>query len=85
MLFGPHMENFSVESGALLRAGGAVEVADENHLRTAVAELLRAPERMRDMGQRAQRAVKSLRGATDANVRILKESIGKIAASRQDR
>jgi len=56
-LFGPHMDNFADESGLLLEAQAAVEVADANALIEKTAELLRQPDQLKAMGLRAQQLV----------------------------
>lgn len=75
VIFGPHMENFPVESAELLQAGGAVRVPDAAGLRDAVPALLRDTAAMEEKGRCARRAVENLRGATGKNLNILKDRI----------
>ncbi len=75
LIFGPHMENFSQETAALLQAGGAMQVENPAALDRAVVELLGDPQRLIDVGRRAKTASENLRGAMDRNCAILQEKI----------
>lgn len=57
VLFGPHMEDFSEIADSLIKAGGAVEIDDQQQMLKVLAELLNAPNRLSRMGQAAQKCV----------------------------
>jgi 3-deoxy-D-manno-octulosonic-acid transferase len=63
VLFGPHMFNFAHARELLLGARAALEVADAHELQSALAALLKAPERSREMGRAGASAVEANRGA----------------------
>jgi 3-deoxy-D-manno-octulosonic-acid transferase len=63
--FGPHMQNFAILVHGLLRAEGAVSIADEAALPGAIEELLRDPEKRASLIRNGQSVVASHRGATD--------------------
>jgi 3-deoxy-D-manno-octulosonic-acid transferase len=72
VVFGPSMENFYGISEVLVQQGGARQLA-LSELGACLAELLDNPEKRREMGLRARRAVESRQGATDRTLRLLKE------------
>ncbi len=71
VLFGPHMENFSAESQALVEAGGALQVRDGAALAAAVDDILSSDIKSRQMGQRAREAVEKMSGAAEKNLQII--------------
>jgi 3-deoxy-D-manno-octulosonic-acid transferase len=74
VLVGPHLESCQAEAD-LLRAAGALDVvADADALATRLAGLLADDGLRRAMGGRAREAVARLRGAADADVRLLAEA-----------
>lgn len=65
ILHGPHVENFARIAAALAAAGGAERVADGTGLAAAVAALLEAPERVRQMAAAARQVAQSEAGVLD--------------------
>jgi 3-deoxy-D-manno-octulosonic-acid transferase len=64
VLFGPDMHDFPDVAAWLLKAGGAVQTADEHELYTACRQLLSDPEAARLMGERARGVVMEHQGTT---------------------
>jgi 3-deoxy-D-manno-octulosonic-acid transferase len=58
-LFGPHMEHFADERDLLVDNDAAIAVADVDGLMREIARLLASPERLRAIGERAQRLVEA--------------------------
>lgn len=56
-LFGPHMENFADERDLLLEHQAAVDVSDAGELIGKIETLLRRPEQLKAIGERAQQLV----------------------------
>lgn len=71
VLFGPHMENFATLAEALVRQEAAIQVADRETLAAAADDLLRHPERRRELVQNAQRVLGPHRGATERTARLV--------------
>jgi 3-deoxy-D-manno-octulosonic-acid transferase len=69
-VFGPSMENFAEIASRFVAAKAAVQVESPEDAGVAWIELLRDPERQRQMGETAKRLVDDSRGAT---VRALAE------------
>ncbi len=63
MVFGPNMQNFRNVARAFVEGGGAVQVADERGLETALRELLGNRERRDELGGRAMAVVGKHQGA----------------------
>jgi len=63
-VFGPSMENFAEMSRRFVSAEAAVQVESPEDAGVTWIELLRAPERMKKMGETAKRLVEESRGAT---------------------
>ena len=72
-VYGPSMENFSEISQRCLEADGAVQVGSPEDAGVSWIELLRNPERNRQMGQNARGVVESSRGATERAVNEISE------------
>lgn len=72
-LFGPCMKNFADPAAALLAAQGAIQAAAPGDLLPALGRLLADPAERRHMGTRARKAVLERQGATQRNLRILRE------------
>jgi 3-deoxy-D-manno-octulosonic-acid transferase len=73
VIVGPHTFNFH-EEVQLLRDADAIEIVqNESALSNQIAYLLEHPDEAHEMGKRAQSVVMKQRGATDRNVRILRE------------
>lgn len=71
VLFGPHTSNFRESAELLLEAGAARVVRDGRELEAAVAELLRDPERAREMGERGFGAVIRRQGGVRATLELI--------------
>ena len=63
-VFGPSMENFAETASRFVAAKAAVQVESPEDAGVAWIELLRDPERNRQMGETAKRLVDDSRGAT---------------------
>jgi 3-deoxy-D-manno-octulosonic-acid transferase len=63
-VFGPSMENFAEIASRFVAAKAAVQVESPEDAGVAWIELLRDPERKRQMGETAKRLVDESRGAT---------------------
>jgi 3-deoxy-D-manno-octulosonic-acid transferase len=71
VIFGPHMENFQTVVEQLLRAEGALQVADEVALLNAVNDLLDDADRCCRVAHNAAKAVKGHQGATRKTAELL--------------
>jgi len=71
VLFGTDMHDFPDVSAWLLKAGGAIQAANEGDLFAACDRLLSDPEQARVMGERARQVVAEHLGATERVVRDL--------------
>jgi 3-deoxy-D-manno-octulosonic-acid transferase len=76
VLFGSHMENFRDIGSLMIEGGGAMEVAHEAALETALGELLADPRRGAEMGQNALRTLISHRGAADRTLTAIRPFLG---------
>jgi len=74
LLVGPHLESCRVEAEGLRAAGGLEIVPDGAALAGRLAALLADCETRAEMGRRARAAVAGLRGAAEADVRLLSEA-----------
>ena len=79
VLFGPHMENFQDSIRVLVGRGG-IQVLDQKSLQQTLHDLLANPHELVKLGELAQEAVGSVRGASQANV----EAICELLAERQN-
>lgn len=75
VVFGPHMENFPDIAPAFVRAGAAVQVADEAGLETTLIRLLEQSDERHAMGQRAQAVVRENQGSIGRTVSMILESL----------
>jgi tetraacyldisaccharide 4'-kinase len=73
VIAGPHMENFQAIADEFRASGACVEIEDAAGLAGAVARLLEAPERAREIGQRAHSAAEAHGGATARAVTLVRE------------
>jgi 3-deoxy-D-manno-octulosonic-acid transferase len=73
VIAGPHMENFQAIADEFRASGACVEIEDAAGLAGAVARLLEAPERAREIGQRAHSAAEARGGATARAVTLVRE------------
>jgi len=76
MLWGPAMFNFPVEAPALVAAGAAAVVRDADDLAARVADLLTNPAKRRHMGEAARATIRSMQGATDRTIALVRETLG---------
>jgi 3-deoxy-D-manno-octulosonic-acid transferase len=67
-VFGPSMENFSEVSRRFLNASAAIQVASPEDAGVAWIELLRNPQRMKEMSEAARELVEVSRGATERTI-----------------
>ncbi|WP_428101385.1 3-deoxy-D-manno-octulosonic acid transferase [Candidatus Rariloculus sp.] len=72
VLFGPYNFSFRETVDDLLDSDAGVMVADGSELASAIGNLVRAPGRRREMGQRARDAVLRGQGATLRNYEMIK-------------
>jgi len=72
VLFGPHMENVQQAADALLTAGGAVQITDEESLAMLVGKLVGNSEASHAIGEKARaRAEADAAGVLDATIDAL--------------
>ena len=71
VIFGPHMENFAALARELVAHRGAIEVADEETLRSAIRTLLTEPDARRELVENARHIIDGHRGATERTVRLV--------------
>jgi len=76
MLWGPEMFNFPVEAPAMVEAGAAAVGRDADDIATIVADLLTHPEKCRQMGEAARATIRSMQGATDRTIALVREMLG---------
>lgn len=76
VLFGPSMENFHDEAGALIEAGGAIPVADETAMQQALERWSADPAGRRSAGARAAATVATLQGASRRTADAVIQSLG---------
>lgn len=70
-LFGPHMHNFTEEVRLLREAGAALQFDNAEALGAGLEPLLAQPDRLAELGQRAQAAVAGQQGVLEAYVQAL--------------
>ena len=78
-VFGPSMENFADIAKRFTKAGAALQVESPEDVGVAWIELLRDPERMRQMGETARNLVESSRGATERAIAEIGEHLNGVA------
>ena len=72
IVYGENMENFRAVAGIFRSERAAVECADAPEaFRKTVAELLRSPERRKELARRARAVVEKHRGAIDRTIDLL--------------
>ena len=64
-VFGPSMENFAEIASRFVAAGAAIQVESPEDVGVAWIELLRSPQRMKEMSDKARNLVEGSRGATE--------------------
>jgi len=75
-VFGPSMENFAEIASRFVAANAAIQVESPEDAGVAWIELLRDPERLRQMGDAAKQLVDSSRGATARAVEEVSKYLG---------
>lgn len=75
VLFGPDTRNFRDAVDLLLSNEAAQVVRNECELREAIQSLLLDPERRQQMGQRAQAAIATHRGATAKHIELIEAKL----------
>jgi len=80
-VFGPYMQNFQDPVDVLLRAEGAIQLAQPDQLVDTIGELLRNGAEHRQLGTRGRKAVLDNRGALDRNIDLIVRILGKEAAA----
>jgi 3-deoxy-D-manno-octulosonic-acid transferase len=75
-VFGPSMENFAEMASRFVEAKAAVQVESPEDAGVAWIELLRDPERHRQMGETAKRLVDDSRGATSRALAEIAKRLG---------
>ena len=83
VLFGPHVWNFRDPATRLVECGGAVKVADEAQLESAVRSLLAGRERRHAMGIAARAYVVAQQGATERTLDLLGALLEKKRPTKQ--
>ena len=73
VVFGPHMEDFAEVSAALLRAGGARQVSEEEELFRVLDHWLAEPTVARQAGAQARLLVEAGRGGAARHVAVIKQ------------
>lgn len=74
-VFGPNMSNFKEEMHLLSEADAVKIVRNERELLGTVKEILKDPQKAKEMGVRAREAVLRQRGATSRNLEILRKNL----------
>jgi 3-deoxy-D-manno-octulosonic-acid transferase len=72
---GPSVSNFEDIARALVEAGAMKVLDNPIEIALALGELLRSPERAREVGARAREAVRAGRGAIDGSVELIEEHV----------
>lgn len=75
-VFGPSMENFADIAERFIASNAALQVHSPEDAGVSWIELLRDPERMRQMGESARTLVSTSRGATDRAAAEIHKHIG---------
>jgi 3-deoxy-D-manno-octulosonic-acid transferase len=74
-VFGPSMENFAAIASQFVQAEAAIQVASPEDAGVAWIDLLKSPEKMRSMGERARQLVESSRGALERALREISRQL----------
>ncbi len=64
VIVGPHMENFAAITNDFLESSAIIQIPESSALLPAVRELLKDPERSRELGRHAQSVARQQSGAT---------------------
>jgi 3-deoxy-D-manno-octulosonic-acid transferase len=71
VLFGPYVFNFQDVASSLLEAQAAIQVEGPAQLENSLKELLRKPEKEKQMGQAGRKLVLQMQGATERTLDLL--------------
>lgn len=74
-VFGPSMENFAAVATRFLEAGAAIQVGSPEDAGVSWIELLKHPERMKQMGDSAKALVENSRGALGRALREVSRTL----------
>lgn len=74
-VFGPNMSNFEEETHLLSEADAVKIVRNEQELLGTIKDILKGPQKAKEMGVRAREAVLRQRGATSRNLEILRKNL----------
>ncbi|MDD5085636.1 MAG: 3-deoxy-D-manno-octulosonic acid transferase [Candidatus Omnitrophica bacterium] len=77
VIFGPHVFNFQAIYSRLASANAAKKLLDSDSFYEIARQILSSPERAKIMGDAAFSVVQSLRGATERNLDIISQFLGK--------
>ncbi|MFQ5964027.1 MAG: 3-deoxy-D-manno-octulosonic acid transferase [Candidatus Scalinduaceae bacterium] len=83
VIFGPHVFNFKEEVDLLLRNEAAKMVESEDELFKTIEFLIENPERAKEMGIKAQKAVNEKRGATERNMDVIRKILENKSSGRR--
>ena len=75
VLYGPHTYNFQEIARILGESGGGIQVQDEGELAVKIIKLLRRPEQIKELGEKAYRAVVAHQGAVAKNLDLIRQMI----------
>jgi 3-deoxy-D-manno-octulosonic-acid transferase len=73
IIFGPHMFNFKDTAAVFVRSNAAIQVPDKYSFFEKVRILLRDEPQRKWLGENARRVVAENRGATERNLKAIKE------------
>jgi len=71
VVFGPHMENFPDIAPSFVKAGAALQVADEAALESTLSRLMGDAAERRELGRRAQAVVRENQGSIGRTVSMI--------------
>ncbi|HEV2418913.1 MAG TPA: 3-deoxy-D-manno-octulosonic acid transferase [Terriglobia bacterium] len=83
VIFGPHMENFRDAARIFLKAGGAVQAQDADHLGDEILNLFGDEARRKSIGQAARAVIERESGATARILERLAALLGEESVSSQ--
>ena len=75
-VFGPSMDNFAAIASRFVEAGAAIQVTSPEDAGVEWIHLLKSPEKMQKMGERARRLVETSRGALERALAEISRQLG---------
>ncbi|MEW6041441.1 MAG: lipopolysaccharide heptosyltransferase II, partial [Elusimicrobiota bacterium] len=75
VIFGPYMESFLEPAEILKKSGSGIEIRNSAELAKKIIELAGNPELSKKLGVWARSSMVSLAGATEKNIKIIKEKL----------